>query len=113
MSQISYEDIGAVTATFAVSGEVKGGQVVKVSASRTVAPCTAGDKFCGVALSAEDGYAAVQLGGLVKVAATGEDIQAGWVKLSADSAGGVKKNDSAGVEYLVVRVETDGAVVRL
>lgn len=112
-SKISFEGIGEVVATFACGEDVTAGQVVKVTEDGTVGPCTDGEKFCGVALSAEDGYAAVQLGGLVKVAATGEDIQAGWVKLSADSAGGVKKNDSAGVEYLVVRVETDGAVVRL
>ena len=112
-SKISFEGIGEVVATFACGEGVIAGQVVKVTEDCMVGPCSDGEKFCGVALSAEDGYAAVQLGGLVKVAATGEDIQAGWVKLSADSAGGVKKDDSAGVEYLVVRVETDGAVVRL
>ena len=113
MSQISYEDIGAVTATFAVSGEVKGGQVVKVSASRTVAPCTAGDKFCGVALSNENGCAGVQVKGFCPVAVTGS-IDLGWNVLAADGAGGVQtatagaEESPSGVECLVVSTDTAG-----
>ena len=38
-------------ATFAVSGEVKSGMPVKISANGTVAPCAAKDKFCGLVLS--------------------------------------------------------------
>ena len=99
--------------TFACEEGVTAGQVVKVTADGTVGPCTDGEKFCGVALSAQDGYAAVQLGGLVEVALSGGEIQPGWVKLSAGTDGGVKQDDSAGREYLVVQAETDGAVVRL
>ena len=112
-SKISFEGIGEVVATFACGEGVTAGQVVKVTADGTVGPWSAGEKFCGVALSAEDGYGAIQLGGLVKVPVSGGEVQAGWIKLSADGSGGVKKDDSAGVEHLVVRVETDGAVVRL
>ncbi len=112
-SKISFEGIGEVVATFACGDGVAAGQVVKVTEDGTVGPCSDGEKFCGVALSAQDGYAAVQLGGLVKAPLSGEGVAAGWCKLSADGSGGVKKDDSAGVEYLVVRVESDGAVVRL
>lgn len=112
-SKISFEGIGEVVATFACGEGVAAGQVVKVTEDGTVGACSASERFCGVALSAEDGYAAVQLGGLVKVPASGGSITAGWCKLSADGTGGVKKDDSAGVEHLVVRVETDAAVVRL
>ena len=73
-SKISFEGIGEVVATFACGEGVIAGQVVKVTEDGTVGPCTDGEKFCGVALSAENGYAAVQLGGLVKVAAIGADI---------------------------------------
>ena len=62
-SKISFEGIGEVVATFACGEGVAAGQVVKVTEDGTVGPCTDGEKFCGVALSAEDGYAAVQLGG--------------------------------------------------
>ena len=119
MSQISYEDIGAVTATFAVSGEVKGGQVVKVSASRTVAPCTAGDKFCGVALEPRAGGAAVQVKGFVTVSCTGT-LTPGWALLAADGKGGVQAAaagsddaDPVGVEVLVVSADTGSAVLCL
>ena len=112
-SKISFEGIGEVVATFACGQGVAAGQVVKVTEDGTVGVCTAGNKICGVALSAEDGYAAVQLGGLVKVPASGGSITAGWCKLSADGSGGMKLDTSAGTEYLVVRVETDGAVICL
>ena len=68
-SKISFEGIGEVVATFACGAGVAAGQVVKVTADGTVGTCSAGEKFCGVALSAEDGYAAVQLGGADQVAA--------------------------------------------
>lgn len=112
-NKISFEGIGEVVATFACGEGVSAGQVVKVTEDGTVGACSASEKFCGVALSAENGYAAVQLGGLVKVPTSGGSITAGWCKLSADGSGGVKKDDSAGVEYLVVRVETDAAVICL
>ena len=126
MSDFSFEDIGAVVATFQVSGEVKGGQVVKVSASRTVAPCTAGDKFCGVALEPRAGAAGVQVAGFIQVSCTGS-LSVGPALLVADGQGGVKAAASqsvtpesggqvvipapAGVSALVVSVETDGTAV--
>ena len=57
-SKISFEGIGEVVATFACGEGVAPGQVVKVTEDGTVGACAATDKFCGVALSAEDGYAA-------------------------------------------------------
>ena len=78
---ISLNGYGEQVATFAVSGEVKVGMPVKISANGTVAPCVAKDKFCGVVLSLRGGYAAVsELGyqtvnadgtGKVQVEATG------------------------------------------
>ena len=119
MSDFSFEDIGAVVATFQVSGEVKGGQVVKVSASRTVAPCTAGDKFCGVALEPRAGGAAVQVKGFVTVSCTGT-LTPGWALLAADGKGGVQTAaagsddaDPGGVEALVVSADTGSAVLCL
>ena len=112
-NQISFEGIGEVVATFACGEDVAAGQVVKVTEDGTVGTCSANDKFCGVALSAEDGYAAVQLAGLVKVPVADSSVTLGWVKLAADGSGGVKKDDTNGREHLVVRVETDSAVVRL
>ena len=77
--------------------------------------CGDGDRFCGVALTAEDGYAAVQVAGLVKVAAA-EGVAVGWNHLLADGSGGGKKDSAqtpTGREHLVIAVDSDGAVVRL
>ena len=46
--KVSYEGIGAWSATFETA-DAREGQVVKLSAPRTVSPCAAGDAFCGVA----------------------------------------------------------------
>lgn len=65
--EISLNGYGEQVATFAVSGEVKVGMPVKISANGTVAPCVAKDKFCGVVLSLRGGYAAVQMAGYAKL----------------------------------------------
>ena len=67
MNKISFADIGAVTATFMTQGEVKGGQVVKLTANGKVGPCLDNDKFCGVALTPRLGAAAVQVKGFIEV----------------------------------------------
>ena len=95
MSRISFEGIGEVAATFACGEGVKAGQVVKLTGDGTVGPCGDGERFCGVALSAGEGFAAVQLGGLIRV-------------VRPDSA-----ETPIGGEYLVVRAESGGAVIRL
>ena len=78
MSRISFEGIGEVAATFACGEGVKAGQVVKLTGDGTVGPCGDGERFCGVALSAGEGFAAVQLGGLIRVAASGGALSEGW-----------------------------------
>ena len=126
MSKISIDGIGAVVATFAAADGVKGGQVVKVSGNGTAGPCSAGDKFCGVALEPRAGAAGVQVAGFVQVTYTGS-LSVGPALLTADGQGGVKAAASqsvtpesggqvvipapAGVSALVVSVETDGTAV--
>ena len=110
--KLSYEGIGQWAATFAAS-DVAEGELVKISANGTVAACTKGDPFCGMVLSAgRDGEACtVALGGMVTAGYTGDAPALGWSGLSADSSGGVKKNDAAGRKYLVVDVDTDAETV--
>lgn len=112
MSKFSFEDIGAVTATFAADQGVEGGQVVKVTANSTVGACADGDDFCGVALEPRKGAAAVQVKGFVTVSCTGS-LTLGWTALAADGKGGVKAAASGGVTALVVSVGTGSAVVCL
>lgn len=106
MSKISFDGIGEVAATFFCTEQVKAGAVVKVSGDCTVDACAAGNRFCGVAISAEDGCAAVQVGGFATVQVSGEGVSAGMVKLSADGSGGVKLDAANGAEYLVAAVDS-------
>ena len=66
MSKFSFEEMGAVTVSFAADTGMKGGQVVKVTEDGTVGPCADGDAFCGVALEPRNGAAAVQVKGFYK-----------------------------------------------
>ena len=104
MKKISFDDIGQVLATFEADSGVEAGQVVKVTGSGQVGPCSAGDLFCGVALSGGP-FAGVQVGGFVEVSATGT-VALGWTKLAADGQGGVQAAASGGREYLVVEADS-------
>ena len=111
MRKVSFEDIGAVTATFLAEEGVVPGQVVKISKNDTVAPCADGDPFCGVALSNEGGCAAVQLRGFLTVPASG--LTPGRATLAANASGGVKVGAEGGVDALVVSMDGDTAVICL
>ena len=124
MSKVSFEDIGAVVATFAVQEGVRGGQVVKVTGNGRVGPCASGDPFCGVALEPRWGCGAVQVKGFATLQ-TGESLTPGWAELVADGQGGVRAARGAvaaaeggsaapaerGVRLLVVSAETEGSAV--
>ena len=85
--EISLNGYGEQVATFAVSGEVKVGMPVKISANGTVAPCVAKDKFCGVVLSLRGGYAAVQMAGYAKLPYTGTKPTVGTGKVQVEATG--------------------------
>ena len=106
---VSFEEIGRLAVTFAQDG-CENGQVCKVSANGTVAPCAAGDKFCGVVEGVRGGVAGVQVAGFATVTVSG-NLNLGYVNLCADGNGGVKAG--TGREYLVVSVEADTAVIKL
>ena len=98
---VSFEEIGRLAVTFGQAG-CEAGQVCKVSASGTVAPCAAGDKLCGVVEGVRGDYAAVQVAGFAEVPYSGS-VGLGHASLCADGSGGVKAG--AGREYLVVSVD--------
>lgn len=109
MSKISFEGIGSVMATCHAEEGVTGGQVVKLTDSAAVAPCAAGDTFCGVAMEPRAGITGVQFKGFMTVACTGE-LAPGWATLAADGSGGVK-TAASGVTALVVCANGDGTAV--
>ena len=104
MNKVSFEQVGSLMVTFFAEEGVKDGQVVKVSANGTVAPCAQGDSFCGVAGVCRNGAVGVQVDGFVKVAAT-LPLSLGRVALVADGKGGVMAGEG-GVWSLVVDVDT-------
>ena len=94
MNQVSFEEIGAVTATFLAKEDVVPGQVVK---------STDDGAFCGLALSNRKGFAGVQVKGFMTLPISGS-VSLGQVILAADGTGKVK-TASTGVTALVVSVE--------
>ena len=108
--KVSYEGIGQWAATFTCADAVEG-QVVKISGNGEVAPCAAGDQFCGVVMYiGRDGKAcSVALGGMVTVPYTGSAPALGWTGLAGDGQGGVKAAE--GHDYLVVDVDESGMTV--
>ena len=111
---VSFNGIGEKLVTFVSDGAEKG-QVVKVSAEGTVAPCADGEAFDGVAMLADDGYAGVLLRGFADVTygEGGGAPAVGHNKLSADGNGGVKVDDGKGKDYLTVAVDTVNRVATI
>ena len=114
--KVSFEEIGQVLVTCQAGDGVAVGGVVKMNGNGTVAPCAAGERFCGVAVGLEeDGCAAVQVKGFVTVPCADSTVAPGWAALTADGTQGVKTAGSGdkGGEVLVVSVENGSAVVCL
>ena len=89
---VSFHGIGQVCATFLGTGTE--GQVVKMSDRDTVAPCSDGNSFCGVAVCVKDDACCVQVAGFVTVPYSSTVPSVGYAKLSANGAGGVKTDES-------------------
>ena len=114
MKKVSFEEIGAVVATFLAGDNAKKGQMVNLSAADTVDGCSADGRFCGLALDVTgDGVASVQVSGFAQVPCSDAGVTPGWVALAADGTGGMKQDASGGTDYLVVQVETSSAVICL
>lgn len=103
MNQVSFEEIGAVTATFLAKEDVVPGQVVKITDDGQVGACSDNDAFCGLALSNRKGFAGVQVKGFLTLPISGS-VSLGQVILAADGTGKVK-TASTGVTALVVSVD--------
>lgn len=111
-SQVSFEGIGGVVATFYAEESVEVGQAVKVSGQGTVAKCSAEEDFCGVVVSVSDGCAGVQVGGLMEVPCSDGTVAPGLRKLVADGNGGVKAGEG-GQSCWVVSTESDFITIKM
>ena len=101
---ISLEGFDERIATFETTSSSPEGKTVAISANGRVQTVTSG-AFCGICRSVREGYAAVQLGGYVRVGYTGE-LSVGYQKLAAASGGKVTVDTTNGREYLVVDVNS-------
>lgn len=116
---VCFDGVGQVCATF-LDGGASAGQVVKITGRSTVGACSAGDRFCGVALQGRDGACAVQVRGFVTVGYSGTAPGLGDAVLCADGAGGVKTAaaaqegaPAAGTSCLVADVDTTAKTVTI
>lgn len=101
--KISYEGIGYLAVTMP-AGNCGPGTVCTVGTDSAL-NCPAGTKFCGMVVAVENGMAAVQVDGFVKLGYSGPAPKVGYVDLAADGSGKVAV-DPAGNNYLVVDVDT-------
>lgn len=106
---VSFGGFNENSATFKATEEIARGTAVKMSESGTVAPCSDGDVFCGIANECSGGYASVQLSGSVTVKFSGTAPETGYANLVCGSEG--VKADGSGREYLVVAVDETASTV--
>lgn len=108
---ISFHGIGQVCATF-LGQNITEGHVVKLSDRGTVAACSDGNDFFGVAMCSKDDACSVQVAGFVTVGYSGTVPAVGWTALAANGSGGVK-SASSGRSYLVVDADTTAKTVTI
>ena len=108
---ICFEGIGQVVATFRVKdGEnVQAGMAVSLTDNGEVGMSGKEDSspLCGVTVGAvRNGAVAVQIGGVVKVSCSDDELELGWQELVCDGDGGVKTADeTGGMKFLVLAVD--------
>ena len=102
---ISLKGFKEAVATFEAEAGTIAGAPVKLTGNGKVGPCADGDDFCGAALNARCGYAAVQLGGYAELPYAGAAPQIGYRNLCAAADGKVKIAASGGRSLLVTDVD--------
>lgn len=98
------DGFGRKEVTFNSTNNVCKGKTVKLINSNYVDIAEVGDIFVGVCTSAYDDLASILIRGYTKVKFTGTAPECGYVKLSADTEGGVKV-DANGRYVLVTDVD--------
>lgn len=89
---------------------VNKGSTVALTDSYTVGLAVDGSAFIGICTHKEKNCASVLLKGFAELPYTGEAPAVGYCKLSANGAGGVKK-DTNGREILVAGVDTTAMTI--
>lgn len=102
---ISYGGIGHFSVTFPNSSGTAG-KPCRLDSYGKVVSCLSGDKFIGIVERVQEDYCGVQIGGFVELPYSGTKPSAGYVKLVANGSGGVKLDDTNGIGYWVVKVNS-------
>ena len=106
--KVSFSGYGEKVLTFETDGEITAGVPVAVTGNGTVGPCAAGQAFCGVAVSAREGLAAVQLCGYARLPYSG--AMAVGYRTVAGADGGKIQTAETGRSVLVTDVDESAAV---
>ncbi|WMM26668.1 hypothetical protein RBU61_08315 [Tissierella sp. MB52-C2] len=114
INMIAFDGAGALNITFAselISEDA--GKSVEITTDKTVSVAATGKDVHGKAIKVEkDGAVNVQVKGYVEFYYTGTTApKAGYSKLVGDGKGGVKVDDTAGREYLVLSVDAASKIV--
>lgn len=102
--KIDYKGIMQNVVTFKKTGTIAEGDFVKMSSNDTVAKCSDGDNFVGIAVNVNGDLAAVQITGFAEVEVA-EAVGTGVKLLSVDDAGKLEITET-GRSCLVVNNNT-------
>ena len=109
--KVSFEGIGEQLISFAAANGTTKNEFVKLSASGTLAKCSADDVFMGYCVKTGAGFADVMTHGYIEVGYVGQTAPTlGYDTLTAAGSGKVQADDD-GREYLIIKVDTTNAVV--
>ena len=106
MMEFSYEGIGQVVATFAAEEGVEPGMAVAVIENGTVGVPSGGAELAGKVLAVNGDCCAVQVGGFMELAFTGESPTVGWNTIACDGEGGIWVGQGS-QSRLIVHVDED------
>lgn len=110
---VSHNGFNENVLTFIASGNIQPGIPVKISDNNTVSPCTPADSFCGVCCGVRNGFASVQLSGIVSLPFSSAAPAPGYRLLASDGTGGIKSVATGGRSLLVVSSDSTAGTVTI
>lgn len=117
LDTVSFQGMADIPVTFQHTGLVRGqdeGKIVKLTAVKTVGLCADDDiRWLGkvVAIDKDGVHCSVELTGILSVTYSGSLGASQVMQLVADASGGLKLDETNGLYYQVVDVNTDDGVL--
>ena len=109
---VRFNGISDVVVTFNTADAVIG-DLVYVSANKTVEKATTSNTICGLVVSKNGGYVGVQIKGAIELPCSDSTIALGRQEIVPDGSNGVKKptSGSVGLAVLVVDIDSENSKV--